>query len=87
LPHAKPFTPAPEGGKHPASFNLVSALYHTSGATAFTFEAPRGLIDERMCHVDFEQMLDIHLLFFEAMLRHAVDKGSGVRACENITIH
>lgn len=74
LPHQKPPAPSPEGGKHPAPFNLTSALYHTSGATAFTFESPRGVVDAKACHVDFEQMLDLHLLLFEAMMRHALDR-------------
>lgn len=72
LPTRKPFTSSPESGNPPPSFNLVSALYHTSGATAFTFESPRGVIDEKACHVDFDQMLEIHLLLFEAVLRHAL---------------
>ena len=82
LPHGKTFNPSPESGRLPEPFNLVSALYHTSGATAFTFESPRGLIDEKTCQVDFDQMLDIHLLLFEAMMRQALavdrrpDKGN-----------
>ena len=74
LPTRKPFTSSPESGNPPPSFNLVSALYHTSGATAFTFESPRGVIDEKACHVDFDQMLDVHLLLFEAVLQHALDE-------------
>lgn len=73
LPHQKPPAPSPESGQHPAPFNLTSALYHTSGATAFTFESPRGVIDAKACHVDFDQMLDIHLLLFEAMMRHGLE--------------
>jgi hypothetical protein len=73
LPHQKPPVPSPESGKNPAPFNLTSALYHTSGATAFTFESPRGVIDPKACHVDFDQMLDLHLLLFEAMMRHELE--------------
>jgi len=58
--------------------NLTSAIYHTSGAAAFTFESPRGVTDEKACRVDFEQMLDLHLILFEAIWK---DWGltSGVR--------
>ncbi len=73
LPHNKPFTPSPEQGKSPAPFNLVSAIYHTSGATTLTFESPRGVTDEKACQVDFDQILDIHLLLFKAMMQHALD--------------
>lgn len=72
LSHGQRFEPSAESGEHPAPFNLASALYHTSGATVFTFESPRGIIDEGACHVDFDQMLDIHLLLFEAMMQHAL---------------
>lgn len=73
LPHTRPFEPRAEEGPNPASLNLTSAIYHTSGATAFTFESPRGVTDEKACHVDFEQILDIHLHLFEAMMRHALE--------------
>ncbi len=73
LPHANVFIPAAEDKNPPAPFNLTSAIYHTSGAAAFTFESPRGVTDEKACRVDFEQMLDLHLILFEAMLRHALD--------------
>ena len=73
LPHAKPFSIASEGGKHPAPFNLTSALYHVSGATPFTFECPHGLVGERTCRVGAEEILDIQLALYEAMLRHAID--------------
>jgi hypothetical protein len=74
LPHGKSFTPGPEQGDVPSPFNLVSALYHTSGAVSLVFESPRGVIDEKACHVDFEQMLDIHLTVFEGVLEHALEK-------------
>lgn len=73
LPHTRPFEPRAEEGPNPASFNLTSAVYHTSGATTFTFESPRGVTDEKACHVDFEQILDIHLHLLEAMMRHALE--------------
>jgi hypothetical protein len=69
----KLFTPQGEGGKNPASFNLISALYHTSGATSFTFECPHGIRDEKACQVTFEEILDIQLSLYEAMLQNALE--------------
>ncbi len=74
LPHSGLFEVESEGGKNPSSFNLTSALYHVSGASSFTFECPHGLKDG--CQVDFEQILDIQLSLYEAMLRHEIDKKS-----------
>jgi hypothetical protein len=72
LPHATPFAVSPEGGRNPASFNLTSALHHVCGAGSFTFECPHGLSDG--CPVTLEQILDIQLTLYEALLQHAVDK-------------
>jgi len=72
LPHGGLFTPQAEDKEHSASLNLVSALHHVSGATSFTFECPHGLSDEKSCHVDLEQTLDIQLALYEAMLRCAL---------------
>ncbi len=57
-----------------ASFNLVSALYHTSGATAFVFECPHGIADEKACPVTLEQILDIQLAFYQALFEHALER-------------
>ena len=72
LPHGGLFDIKSEGGKNPSPFNLTSALYHISGASSFTFECPHGL--KNGCRVSFEQILDIQLSLFEAMLRHEIDK-------------
>lgn len=72
LPHGGLFEPQPEKGAVPAPFNLTSALYHVSGATAFTFECPHGLRGEKACQVSLEQILDIQLALYEAMLRFAL---------------
>lgn len=72
LPHANPFTVRSEGGMNPSSFNLTSALYHISGARPFTFECPHGIRGN--CQVTFEQILDIQLTLYEAMLQHELDK-------------
>jgi hypothetical protein len=61
-----------EGGRNPASFNLTSALYHVSGAGSFTFECPHGV--QGNCLVTLEQILDIQLSLYEAMLQHELDK-------------
>jgi len=74
LPHAEPFEVSAEGGKHPESFNLTSALYHVSGAGSFTFECPHGI--RGACQVTAEQILDIQLTLYEAMLRHEIGKKS-----------
>jgi heparin/heparan-sulfate lyase len=83
LPSQKPFSVTAEGGANPASFNLTSAIYHTSGATSFTFECPHGLTGEKSCRVTPEQILDIQLALYEAMMRHALDRkrdeGRGTR--------
>lgn len=73
LPHGKPFTAQAESGPRPASFNLVSALYHISGATSFTFECPHGIDDPKACQVNLEQILDIQLTLYEAMIQFALE--------------
>ncbi|HUV66638.1 MAG TPA: hypothetical protein VMW24_22315, partial [Sedimentisphaerales bacterium] len=74
LPSQKPFSITAEGGSNPAPFNLASAIYHTSGTASFTFECPHGLTGEKSCHVTAEQILDIQLTLYEAMMRHAIEK-------------
>ncbi|TVS20407.1 MAG: hypothetical protein EA424_04115 [Planctomycetaceae bacterium] len=73
LPHGKPFTAQAEGGPRPASFNLTSALYHISGATSFTFECPHGIDDPRACQVTLEEILEIQLTLYQAMMQFALD--------------
>lgn len=77
LPHGRPFESQAESGDPPAPFDLTSALYHVSGATAFTFECPHGIRGERACQVSLEQILDIQLTLYEAMVRHAVEAIGG----------
>ena len=72
LPQGSPFTVKTEGGENPSPFNLTSAMYHVSGASSFTFECPHGLTEG--CQVNFEQILDIQLTLYEAMMRHEIDK-------------
>ena len=72
LPFGGLFEVRPEGGKNPDSFNLTSALYHVSGAGSFTFECPHGIRGN--CEVTLDQILDIQLSLYEAMLQHEINK-------------
>jgi hypothetical protein len=74
LPHGSPFQAKAEGGRYPSPFNLTSAMYHVSGASSFTFECPHGLSSEGACKVTFEEILDIQLALYEAMMRHELAK-------------
>jgi hypothetical protein len=48
------------------SFNLPSAMHHTSGCLSLTFETPQG-VTENPC--TYEELLDIQLLTIEETLR------------------
>ena len=74
LRHARPFTPQPEQGPAPASFNLIGALYHTSGALAFTFECPHGVVGPGAYTVTPEQILEIQLALYTEMLVDTLSK-------------
>jgi len=73
LPHGSLPEARPDTCKNMDSFNLVSALHHISGAAAFTFECPHDVADEKACRVTFDEILDIQLSVYEAMLRFAMD--------------
>jgi hypothetical protein len=73
LPHGGLFEVKPESGIPPSPFNLTSALYHISGAMAFTHECPHGTVGEGMCNVNFDQILDIQLTLYEVMIRTALE--------------
>jgi len=72
LPHKVAFQPESARENPPPPFNLTSALYHVSGAIAFTFECPHGLREERSCRVSPDQILDIQLALYECMMRHVL---------------
>jgi hypothetical protein len=72
LPHNSPPQVRAEDQEMPSAFNLTSALYHSSGATSFTFECPHGI--KGNCEVTHEQILDMQLILYEAMLQHELDK-------------
>jgi hypothetical protein len=80
LPHGGLFEPKPESGAVPDPFNLTSALYHVSGATSFTHECPHGIAGEKMCQVTLDQILDIQLGLYEAMLQHSLEKKNAASA-------
>ncbi|HOX03807.1 MAG TPA: heparinase II/III family protein [Candidatus Paceibacterota bacterium] len=73
LPHGRPFAAEAERGRDPAAFNLTSALHHVSGAVSFTFECPHGLSSATACNATLEQILDMQLSLYEAMIRFALD--------------
>jgi hypothetical protein len=56
-----------------AYFNLIGALHHVSGATAFTFECSHGSVSERRPEpiVTHDQILDVQLCLYEEMLAYA----------------
>jgi hypothetical protein len=74
LPYGSVFTSKAESGRNPSPFNLTSAMYHISGATSFTFECPHGLDSTQACKVSLEEILDIQLALYEAMMRHELSK-------------
>ena len=74
LPHVPVFKIKEENGKKPPSFNLLSALYHISGTTVFTFESPHGLAEESWNQKSFDGILDIQLALYEVMMCHELDK-------------
>jgi hypothetical protein len=76
LRHARPFTPQAEQGPVPASFNLIGALYHTSGAPTFTFECPHGVLGPGAYTVSPKQILEIQLALYTEMLVHALADNS-----------
>jgi hypothetical protein len=73
LPHKSAPKVEPDSGTVPPTFNLTSAVYHVSGAIAFTFEGPHGLAEKNYCQASFDQILDMQLILYEAMLRFAVE--------------
>ena len=74
LPYGSVFTSKADGGRNPSPFNLTSAIHHVCGASSFTFECPHGLDSPQACKVGFEEILDIQLALYEAMMRHELSK-------------
>ena len=61
----------PDQGDPPPYFNLVSALYHSGGVTAFTHENTHGAAG--YVELTLEQIIDVELTLYESMLRHALE--------------
>jgi hypothetical protein len=74
LPYGGIFTSKADGGRNPSPFNLTSAIHHVCGASSFTFECPHGLESTGACKVGLEEILDIQLALYEAMMRHELSK-------------
>ena len=74
LPHRAGGPAAAEDGTDfpPPSFNLASALHHACGGVAFVHESPVGVRDAPYPAWTHEQILDLQLLFFDELFRHAV---------------
>jgi hypothetical protein len=75
LPH-RPFGPEPreDGLKFPPpSFNLSSALHHVCGAVSFVHECCVGVKTPPYPKLTHEQILDIQLLLYDELFRHAVE--------------
>ena len=67
-----PYAPLkrPETPRYASGFNLTRALHHHTGACSVTFESNAGIhseLEER--RLDWDQILDGHLLVFEELLR------------------
>jgi hypothetical protein len=69
-----PTSPVPPVGPDAATgfFNLVSALYHVSGAVAFTHEDTHGLHGGDSTPMTMEQNVDVELTLYASMLHHAL---------------
>jgi hypothetical protein len=60
-------------GFPPPAFNLCSALHHACGGAAFVFECCVGVRTAPYPAVTHEQILDLQLLLYDELFRHAVD--------------
>jgi hypothetical protein len=55
--------------------NLTSAIHHTSGATAFSFESAHGTKGE--CEIYWDKLLEIQMTLYELMLETALERKGG----------
>ncbi|MFC1614643.1 M14 family zinc carboxypeptidase [Gemmatimonadota bacterium] len=51
------------------AMGLTDAIYHASGAMCMTFEGPHGCSDSLAWKIDFEGILDTHLIMYRELLR------------------
>lgn len=73
LPHGKVPQPGPETGPILKPFNLVSALHHASGTVALAMECPHGLRTEAFPMFELEELLDMQLSLYRAVLSYALE--------------
>ncbi|MGI6454717.1 MAG: M14 family zinc carboxypeptidase [bacterium] len=57
----------------PPSFNLTSALHHTSGGVSMLFECPHGSKETRYPQVTHDQILDLQMILYDELLNYAVE--------------
>ncbi|NKB71687.1 MAG: hypothetical protein GKR89_31820 [Candidatus Latescibacteria bacterium] len=53
------------------SYNMCSAMHHTSGCLSLTFESPHGIVENPY---SYEELLDIQLLAIEETMRFGVEQ-------------
>lgn len=59
------------GHRNGGSFNLLSAMHHTSGCLSLTFETPQGVVENPYT---YDELLDVQLIAFEETMRFGVEK-------------
>jgi hypothetical protein len=57
------------------AIDLTDAIYHISGALSMTFEGPHGVTDRERWRLDYDQILDTHLIMYRELLRIGLDPG------------
>ncbi|MFW6279125.1 MAG: M14 family zinc carboxypeptidase, partial [Bacillota bacterium] len=67
--------PVFDSGLSNDKFNLVSFLYHISGAVSAVFENPHSLKD--WCQVSLEETLEIQLKLYQTLMEYALERKSG----------
>ena len=78
-PMPAPVLPAQKTRVQVAGENIgpPTAGFEQNPALLGTFECPHGLSSARACKVGFEEILDIQLALYEAMMRHELAKKAG----------
>ncbi|HUU29991.1 MAG TPA: M14 family zinc carboxypeptidase [archaeon] len=57
------------------AMDLTDALYHVSGAMPVTFEGPHGCSDSLAYRIDYDGILDTHLIMYRELLRIGLEPG------------
>ncbi len=63
-----------EDAEMPGSFNLISAMHHSSGEPCITFESNQGLVKENSVAFDNDQIYLSHMLMFEVLCEWSLDR-------------